>query len=153
MQKYSHASFQLTGYKISTSNKDHQSGKDIMEAWKTFRSENMADLIEHKAYPTLHCVYFNYTNSTNVDERGYDMLIGYLTEEGKTQSNHELKTITIPAQDYAYVTVKGEMPKSLIEEWKKINSIPESELKRAFGFDLDMYNEDQTECTITVSVN
>jgi predicted transcriptional regulator YdeE len=152
MEKYSHPAFQVTGYKISTTNKDHQSGKDIMEAWKKFRSENMADSIQHKAYPTLHCVYYNYINPKNYEERGYDMLIGYLTEEGSSQTNPELTTITIPAQDYAYVTVKGEMPNSLIEEWKKINNMPETELNRAFGYDLDMYNADETECTVTVSV-
>jgi predicted transcriptional regulator YdeE len=152
MEKYSHSAFQITGYKITTSNKDRQSGKDIMEAWKKFRSENMADLIENKAYPTLHCVYFNYTNPENVDERSYDMLIGYLTETGTSQTNPELTTITIPAQDYEYVVVKGEMPKSLIEEWAKINAMPVSELNRSFGYDLDMYNEDGAECTITVSV-
>lgn len=153
MEKYSHPAFQISGYKITTSNKDRQSGKDIMGAWKKFRSENMADLIENKVYPTLHCVYFNYTNPENIDERGYDILIGFLTEEGTTQTNPELTTITIPAQDYEYVVAKGEMPKSLIEEWKKINSMSQTELNRAFGYDLDMYNADETECTITVSVN
>ncbi|MEI6729260.1 MAG: effector binding domain-containing protein [bacterium] len=152
MEKYSHPAFQITGYKITTTNKDHQSGKDIMGAWKKFRSEKMSDLIEHKAYPSLHCVYFNYTNPKNADERGYDMLIGFLTEEGAVQTNSELTTIMIPAQDYAYVVVKGEMPKSLIEEWKKINAMPQTELNRSFGYDLDMYNEDRTECTVTVSV-
>ena len=153
MEKYSHPGFQITGYQITTTNKDKQSDKDIMEAWKKFHTQNLADLIENKAYPTLHSVYFNYTNPKNVDERGYDMLIGFITTEGTNQTNPELTTITIPAQDYAYELVKGEMPKSLIQEWAKINSLPESELNRSFGYDLDMYNEDQSECTVTVSVN
>lgn len=153
MEKYFHPAFQITGYKISTTNKNHQSGKDIMEAWKKFRSENMADSIQHKAYHTLHCVYYNYTNAENVDERGYDMLIGFLTESGSSQTNPELTTITIPDQNYEYVVVKGEMPKSLIEKWAEINAMPQSELKRTYAYDLDMYNEDETECTITVSVN
>lgn len=152
MEKYSHTAFNVTGYKITTTNKDNQSGKDIMQAWEKFRSENIADLIQNKVYPSLHCVYYNYTNPENVDERGYDMLIGYLTEPDSTQENKELTTITIPAQDYEYVLVKGEMPKSLIEEWSKINALSPVELNRSFGYDLDMYSENGTECTITVSV-
>ncbi len=152
LSEYSHGSFQITGYKISTTNKDRQSGKDIMEAWKKFLTENMADLVENKEYPSLHCVYFNYTNPENVDERGYDMLLGFITKEGASQTNPELTTITIPAQDYKYILVKGEMPASLIKTWGEINAMPEAELNRSFGYDMDMYSEDGTECTLTVSV-
>jgi|694.fasta_scaffold22859_6 predicted transcriptional regulator YdeE len=152
LSDYSHESFQITGYKITTTNKDNQANQDIMQAWTKFRSENMADLIQNKAYPTLHCVYFNYTNPKNFNERGYDMLIGFITKAGTSQTNPELTTITIPAQDYKYTLATGEMPISLIQAWGEINAMPESKLHRAFGYDMDMYNQDGTECTVTVSV-
>jgi hypothetical protein len=44
------------------------------------------------------------------------------------------------------------MPASLIKTWGEINAMPEAELNRSFGYDMDMYSEDGTECTLTVSV-
>jgi predicted transcriptional regulator YdeE len=150
MDKYSHPAFQVTGYKIITDSKN--AFKDISEAWNKINAEKLMDQIEHKAYPGLHNVYFNYQNHQDLENRSYDVLIGYLTETGSIQSNPELTTITIPAQDYEYVTVKGDMPDSVVSKWNEINNMPASELKRSFGYDLDMYNEDGTQCTITVSV-
>jgi predicted transcriptional regulator YdeE len=153
MEKYSHGAFQVTGYKITTTRKDNQEQKDISTAWATFMSEKIADKILHKAYPTLHTVYFNYVNPENLAERGYDMLIGFITEENSKQEDASLTTITIPAQDYEYVKVTGEMPASLVSAWQKVNAMSKQECDRAFGYDMDMYNADMTEVTLTVSVN
>jgi len=153
MEKYSHGPFQVTGYKITTTRKNNQEQKDIAEAWAKFMSEKIADKILHKAYPTLHAVYFNYVNPENLEERGYDMLIGFITEENSTQEDASLTTITIPAQDYEYIKVTGEMPASLVSAWQKVNAISKEECDRAFGYDMDMYNADMSEVTLTVSVN
>ena len=152
MEKYSHGPFQVTGYKISTTRKNNQETKDIADAWTKFMSENMSDKIAHKAYPTLHAVYFNYVNPENVAERGYDMLIGFITEENSAQEEG-LTTITVPAQDYEYVKVTGELPQNLVLEWERVNATTKEECNRAFGYDMDMYNADMTEVTLTVSVN
>lgn len=152
MEKYSHGAFQVTGYKITTTKKNNQEQKDIADAWTKFISENMSDKILHKAYPTLHMVYFNYLTPDNLAERGYDMLIGFITEENSTQDTKTFTTITIPPQDYEYVKVTGEMPKNLIAEWHKVNAMSNKECNRAFGYDMDMYNQDMTEVTLTVSV-
>ena len=152
MEKYSHGAYQVTGYKVTTTKKDGQEHKDIVEAMAKFKSENMAEKIMHKAYPTLHVVYFNYTNAENVKERGYDMLVGYITEEHSIQEDPSLTTITIPPQDYEYMKVTGEMPASLFAAWDKVNAMSKEECNRAFGYDLDMYNADMTEVTLTVSV-
>ncbi|MHB8652022.1 MAG: effector binding domain-containing protein [Minisyncoccota bacterium] len=153
MEKYSHGAFQVTGYKITTTKKDNRDAKDIAEAWAKFMSEKMADKILHKAYPTLHMVYFNYVNPENLAERGYDMLMGFITEENSTQEDASLTTITIPAQDYEYVKVAGELPANLLVEWQKVNAMNKEECNRAFGYDMDMYNADMSEVTLTVSVN
>ena len=145
--------FQVTGYKISTTRKDNREQKDIAEAWTSFMSEKIAAKILHKVYPTLHAVYFNYVNPENLAERGYDMLIGFITEENSTQEDANLTTIAIPAQDYEYIKVTGEMPISLVSAWQKINTMSKQECNRAFGYDMDMYNADMTEITLTVSVN
>jgi predicted transcriptional regulator YdeE len=153
MEKYSHGAFQITGYKITTTRKENREQRDISEAWATFMSEKIADKILHKAYPTLHAVYFNYVNPENLSERGYDMLIGFITEEDSEQEDASLTTITIPAQDYEYIKVTGEMPVSLVLAWQKVNTTSKQECNRAFGYDMDMYNADMTEVTLTVSVN
>jgi predicted transcriptional regulator YdeE len=153
MEKYSHGAFQITGYKITTTKKDNREAKDIADAWAKFMSEGMADKVLHKAYPTLHMVYFNYVNQENLTERGYDMLMGYITEDGSVNEDTSLTTITIPAQDYEYIKVTGEMPANLIAEWHKVNRMSKEECNRAFGYDIDMYSEDMKEVTLTVSVN
>ena len=152
MEKYSHGAFQVTGYKITTTKKDGQEHADLTAFWEKFMSEKMGDKVQHKAYPTLHMVYFNYTNAENVAERGYDALLGYITEEGSVQEDASLTTITVPAQEYEYVKVTGELPANLFAEWDKVNAMSKEECNRAFGYDMDMYNADMTEVTLTVSV-
>jgi predicted transcriptional regulator YdeE len=152
MEKYSHGAFQITGYKITTTRKDGQEAKDIAEAWEKFMSENISNKILHKAYPTLHMLYFNYVNPENLAERGYDMLMGYITEDGSVQEDESLTTVVVPAQDYEYVTVKGPLPENLVTEWQKVNAMSKEECNRAFGYDMDMYNENMSEVTLTVSV-
>ena len=153
MEKYSHGAFQVTGYKITTTRKDNREQKDIGEAWATFMSDQIADKILHKIDPTLHAIYFNFVNPENLAERGYDMLLGFITEENLKQEDPNLITITIPAQDYEYIKVTGEMPISLVSAWQKVNTMSKEECDRAFGYDMDMYNADMTEVTLTVSVN
>ena len=116
-------------------------------------SERISDTIKHKAYPTLHMVYFNYTDPENLAERGYDMLMGYITEEGSVQEDASLTTIIIPAQEYQYIKVTGELPSRLIAEWQRVNAMSKEECHRAFGYDMDMYSADMSEVTLTVSVN
>ncbi|MEQ1553682.1 MAG: effector binding domain-containing protein [Ferruginibacter sp.] len=153
MEKYSHGSFQVTGYKITTTKKNNKEAKDIADAWAKFMTDNMADKILHKAYPTLHMVYYNYVDAYNLEERGYDMLLGFMTELNTEQVDKSLTTIVVPPQDYEYVKVDGELPKNLILEWQKVNALSKNECKRAFGYDMDMYNADMTGVTLTVSVN
>jgi predicted transcriptional regulator YdeE len=151
MQSYSHGEFQVSGYKISTTNTDFQSRKDIGAAWTKFRTENMADKIKGKTNPTLHCVYYNYTNAKDVNNRGYDMLIGFVTEKG-AQTDPEITTIVIPAQNYKYETVKGIMPITVIDKWREINKNAKiGKIQRTYGFDMDMYLEDGS-VTVTVAV-
>ncbi len=153
MEKYSHGSFQVTGYKISTTKKDNREEGDMALAFENFKFSKIADKILHKVYPGLHIVYFNYVNTENKAELCYDMLIGYITEDGSVQEDENITTITIPAQDYEYVKVTGEMPESLISEWKKVNAMTKEECDRAYGYDMDMYSEDMSSVTLTVSVN
>jgi hypothetical protein len=117
-----------------------------------FGQDYMENVILHQAYPSLHIVYYNYTNPENIDERCYDMLIGYITEEGSVQENADLTTVVIPEQNYLYDTVKTQPYNLLFEKWEEINNAPTSEIERTFAYDMDMFNEDRPEITVTVSV-
>lgn len=75
-----------------------------------------------------------------------------MTEENAVQTNTDLVTLTIPAQDYRYITVEGGFPESIWNAWNNINQMSAVELPRNYGYDLEMYNEAGTECTIAVSV-
>jgi len=150
MQSYSHPGFQVSGYRITTTNKDLKSRKDIGGAWAKFRGENLDKLIQGKTSDTLYCVYYNYTNTGEIDQKSYDSLIGFETKVDAIQTSKMITTITIPEQNYKYVLAKGELPAALVQQWKKINDMDSNELNRVFGFDMDMYLEDGV-CT-TVSV-
>lgn len=124
-----------------------------MDTWKKWFTENMADRIIEKEYPSVHAVYYNYQHPLDSDKNEYDMLIGYITKTGTIQTDTSMTTIQIPAQDYRYTTINDISPSHILATWQKINATPASELARTYGYDLDMYNADHTELTIAVSVS
>jgi predicted transcriptional regulator YdeE len=148
MQDYSHSQFQVSGYKFSTTNKDNQSTKDIMAAWEKVRGVNLAELVVGKVNETLYCIYFNYQNAENYDERSYDFLIGFETSADAVQVDSEIQTQVISAQNYKYDSVKREDFAAFLAKWADINAM--TDLNRTFGFDMDIYSKD--EITIAVSV-
>jgi predicted transcriptional regulator YdeE len=50
----------------------------------------------------MHAVYYNYDES----KTSFDMLIGVMTQDDAAQTNQDLVTLTIPAQNYQYVSVQ-----------------------------------------------
>ncbi len=151
MDSYSHGPFEVSGYRITIENPENERTV-IMEAWKHFFTDNISDRITDKAYPTVHAVYYNYHDELDLSKKWYDMLIGYITQSGITQTDPTITTIQIPAQDYRYTTTKEISPENIFSMWNTINQTPASELPRDYGYDLDMYNETHTELTIAVSV-
>lgn len=156
MQSYTHGEFQITGYKITTSRKDGKEKIDIVKAWQNFMSQNIADTIQGKLFDGIHAVYFNYTNQNDLQNRGYDMLLGFITDSKAKQINPELITITIPTQNYLYTEIESktieDLPTQLAQKWLEVNTIPTQEVARTFGFDMDMYSEDMSKVTLTVAV-
>lgn len=152
MESYSHGPFEVSGYRITIENPERER-ETIMSAWKLWFTGNMENLVIEKEYPTLHAVYYNYRNQLDRTRKWYDMLIGYITKIGITQTNPQITTIQIPAQDYRYITLDGISPESIFGTWNMINSTPASELARNYEYDLDMYNETHTGMTIAVSVS
>lgn len=124
---------------------------DIQAAWGTFMGEGMGEKVEHKEYPHLHTVYYNFVDPTG-PKLGYDMLMGYVTKDGTTQSDPRFTTITIPAQNYKYKKVTGDPRETLATVWKEINALPKEEVARTYGYDMEMYGVDGDEVTVAVSV-
>lgn len=151
MQSYSHGAFQVSGYKVTIPN-PQEAQSIIQPAWHKFMKEGLFKQIEHKAYPHVHAVYYNYTNPEDLNKVGYDMLLGFVTEEGSTQSNPDFVTIQIPPQDYKYTKIAGNFQQILPIEWDKINKMPKDEVNRSYGYDMEMYSEDYKTCTLAVGV-
>jgi Integron-associated effector binding protein len=124
----------------------------VMDTWRLWFTENMGDRVVEKAYPSLHAVYYNYQYPHDPEKNQYDMIIGYMTKDGATQTDPTITTVKIPAQDYRYTTLNDISPESIQRSWTQINTTPASELARSYEYDLDMYNEAHTEMTIAVSV-
>jgi Integron-associated effector binding protein len=150
MQTYSHGAFQVSGYKV-TINNPQEAQVLIQKAWHKFMKEGLFKLVEHKATPHIQAVYYNYTNLDDPEKIGYDMLIGFGTEDGSTQTNSEFIDIIVPAQDYQYLRFTSDDFQQPIE-WEKINSMPKSELPRTHGYDLEMYSENGKTCTLAVGI-
>jgi hypothetical protein len=88
MDSYSHGTFQVSGYNVTISS-PQEAQAVIQKAWHKFMQEGLSKQVEHKAYPHVHCVYHNYTNLGNPEKEGYDMILGFVTEDGSTQSSPE----------------------------------------------------------------
>lgn len=152
MQKYSHGEFEVTGLKTRITNGGDMTSEQVGAAWMKFMADGLSDSIQDKEFPGVHVLYFNYENVENPTNRSYDMIIGFLTKTGATQTNPEIMTVKIPAQNYEYLEIKGNMPTCVIDGWKQINALSPDECARTYQFDLDMYTEDRTAVTLTVSV-
>lgn len=147
MEKYSHGSFVVTG--VVTHIPSHEVAMSlIVDAWKQRFTSKTGDTVVGQAHPSMHAVYYNYDES----RRSFDMLIWVMTQENTVQTNTDLTTLTIPAQDYRYTTVEGGFPESIWKARDDINHLSSTELPRSYGYDLEMYNEAATTCTIAVSV-
>jgi predicted transcriptional regulator YdeE len=152
MQNYSHDAFQVTGYVITTTKKGNQELADIQAAWQKFMSQDIGSTIKGKIYPGIHTVYYNYTNPETLEDRGYDMMIGYMTDPTVIQDNLELTTIMIPAQDYLFTEVQGNPQTELWKTWTEINAMSREQAPRSFGYDLDMFSEDMSHVGVAIAV-
>jgi predicted transcriptional regulator YdeE len=152
MEQYSHEAFHVSGYKVRIPNK-HEEQKIIKAAWKKFMEGGLSKLIENKAYIGVHAVYYNYKHIGDLENEGYDMLLGFITNESTKQSSPEFVDFMIPAQDYMYTKASGNFAEVLPLEWNKVNKQSKSEVPRKYGYDLEMYSEDFKTVTLAVSVN
>ncbi len=147
MEKYSHGAFPVTGV-ISHIPSHAEAMPIIMDAWKQRFANKTGASVVGQSHPSMHAVYYNY----DVNKTSFDMLVGVMVEENIVQTNDNLTTLIIPAQDYRYIKIAWGFPDSIWNGWDEINKKTAEELPRTYGYDLEMYNEAGDECTIAVSV-
>lgn len=139
----SFAEIKLVGISNRTNNlieMDNQKAQ-IPKTLHDYFSNNLADTIESRKNPGVtYCVYAEYES----DENGpYTYFVGEEVESFKDVSS-ELKTLTIPAQNYVKFNVgPGQMPNICIEAWQKIwqMSIDNFGGEREYIADFEIYDE------------
>lgn len=146
MEKYSHGAFTVTGVVVRIPSHE-EAMSSIMQAWEKRFADKTLSTVVWQSHPSMHAVYYNYSE----DRHSFDMLIWVMTDEDALQTNTDLTTLTIPAQDYRYMSIQGWFPDSIWKGWDDINKMSAEELPRNYGYDLEMYNEKWDECTIAVS--
>lgn len=68
MEKYSHGPFEVSGYRITIENPENER-QIIMTAWKAWFTENMADRVIEREYPSLHAVYYRYHDALDLTKK------------------------------------------------------------------------------------
>ncbi len=120
----------VIGIALRTSNSDPASA--IQNHWKRFFEANILRKIPNKADATIYSVYTNYAGDYT---QPYTMVIGAKVTTIATVPEG-MVSITIPAQQYALITAKGEMPNALVTAWQ---SIWTSDIKRNYKADFELY--------------
>jgi predicted transcriptional regulator YdeE len=130
-----HASFDLIGISIRTTNENGQSGIDIPELWKRFFAEGILDKIPHKLDPSILCVYTDYEKDFT---KPYTVILGCRVNNLKDIPAGMIGR-TIPGGDFEKFTAKGDIHGgSVFSEWVKIWNSP---LNRKYTADFEIYGE------------
>ncbi len=133
-------SFIVAGIMTRTTNKDEFSGAGkIAGLWQRFYSENVVEKIQNKVSENVLAVYHDYESDANGE---YSLLIGLIVDKNSIIPEG-LTKIEIPAQEYTkFTSNKGAMPGNIIETWQEIWKLTDAhELKRAYSFDFEVYDE------------
>lgn len=128
--------FKFIGLKLDgkTTNKDNQSSKDCGELWQTFESDNIFERIPGKLSDEIYAVYHDYDKDETAP---FSYFIGCKVDK-QTTAPQGLQELLIPAQQYTKFTARGVMTGCITDAWKVIW---DSEIKRTFGFDFEVYDE------------
>ncbi len=129
-------SFQLIGIRLphKTTNENGQSMQDCGQLWQRFEQEKIFDQIPNKVGNEVYAVYFEYEGDHT---QPFSYFIGAKVEARSTPPAG-LDSLDIPGQTYEKVVAKGQMPACIGAAWR---SIWESDINRAFGYDLECYDE------------
>lgn len=122
----------VIGIQIKTTNVKGQASKDISQLWERFRLENIFDKIPNKKNNTVLVLYSDY-------EGDYTQPYNYMICcEVNSLEEVPLGLVAkiIPTSDYTIVKAQGKFPECLVKTWQ---SIWQSDLKRSYRYDLEVY--------------
>lgn len=143
--------FHVIGISVRTTNEGGQAAKDIPQLWDKFMTEDIASRIPNKASHDIYSIYTEYEG---------DFTQPYTTVIGCKVSSLEnipdgLMGLTIETANYERYTAKGKMSDDIV--YKKWTEIWQSDIKRAYLADFEIYGEksmdmDNAEVEIFLSV-
>ncbi len=136
MKKQKISGFKLVGLELDkkTTNEDGQSNVACGNLWQKFETENFIERIPNKLSDEIYAVYFDYEGDYT---KPFSYFIGCMVDPDTPISN-DMKTITIPEDNYVNIISKGKMPDCVANSWKEIWS---SKIDRAYKYDFEIYDE------------
>lgn len=134
-QNFASPEIKIIGLSIETTFINSQHNKDIKALWDKFMALDADELIPSLEAPEIYAVYSNYKG---VAKSNFTYSIG-LRYNGKEVKNKDLKLLTIPKTNFAVFNTYYDDEKSINKTWLKIQ---ESDLKRAFSYDIELFKID-----------
>ena len=136
--------FKIIGIEVRTINQDNQAAEDIGNLWKRFFEENIISQIPHKSGSSIISLYTDYEGDFT---KPYSCVIG--CEVSAEQTPEGLVIKEIPESKYAVFTAPNNSPESLFAVW---NFIWNSDLKRTYTGDFEVYEQNTPEVKIYVAI-
>lgn len=122
--------FQVVGLSLRTSN---ARGDEIGALFGRFFAGNLAALIPDRRGDCVIALYTDYES----DHTGmYTIVLGGIVSRTSV-APADMIARTVPAQRYALVESRGDMPAALMETWRNVWS---SDLPRSYGTDFDLHH-------------
>lgn len=127
--------FNVMGLSIRTSNEDGKAVDHINALWQMFSEQNVMNDIPERIDDTVYALYSDYEGEHT---KPYKFTIGCAVYEG-ANIPEGMDLIKVPEQSYAVSKAIGDPPASIVKSW---TDIWESDLKRAYKFDFEIYGQD-----------
>lgn len=140
--------------RTNNANEGNSSTAKISPTVQKYMQDNVPGKIQNRVRPDVNfCAYTNYELDKITDPTKYDYNGDYTYFIGETVDSFEgiasdLKTLTIPAQNYIkFTTSKGSMPEIVINAWMHIWKMTSEELgyERSFVADFEIYDENASD--------
>ncbi len=125
----------IVGIEIRTTNENGKAAQDIPALWQRFMQENIKAQIPNRLGDTLYALYTDYESDYN---KPYTTIIGCSVSSLDAIPEH-LTVKIIPRSTYVKFEAKGNLiQNAVIDTWMQIW---QSDLKRAYTTDLEVYDE------------
>lgn len=126
----------IIGISVRTTNKDHQSSRDLGKLWAKFFEDDISGKVPGKLNNSIYTIYTDY--KSNYTEE-YTAILGVpvadLSEIPSGCIGREF-----PPENFQLFTAKGEMPNAVVNTWLDIWK-NDTSLHRKYTYDLEVYGE------------